>query len=395
MGYIEEDVVSTIFVGGLPPDAAPRELDNLCRFMPGYVNSKIDNRKGLTLFVQFDSSSTAQEAIARLNNQVFDRNSPGEPMRVVMAKSNMRTHDIVPRGQYGTQQSQPLWGMTPPIGHSSPYRGGGGGASSYGGSFVGSGAGTNHGGSAHQSWAFSEPSEAFGGQRGAKRSRLSENPNSVDTVACVGAAEAGFDEFSVQAFFTALPGFVAFKPNPRMGGGFAKFASPHLASEAVAAAESDGMPAAIAKSSMTALPHGHGQPPPPPAFGAAELQHEVARSKGGVYAAGACGGGQPPPPPTAYHGAGGKGQKPYRTPEDPTTVDTLACEGAREAGFDDVALQAFFMQLAGFLVFKPNPRMGGGFVKFSSPSQAAEALTAATEHGIPTAIAKSSMSDIR
>merc|ERR1712129_356769 len=66
-----------------------------------------------------------------------------------------------------------------------------------------------------------------------KRPRIPEDPSQVDTVASVGAADVGFDEFTLHTFFQSLPGFVVFKPNPRMGGGFVKFQSASLAIQAV------------------------------------------------------------------------------------------------------------------------------------------------------------------
>merc|ERR1712137_665680 len=84
-----------------------------------------------------------------------------------------------------------------------------------------------------------------------KRPRIFENPANVDTVAVVGAHEKGLDNEALQAFFSELNGFITFKSNPRMGGGFVKFTSPQLAGDAAVVAESEGIPAAMAKSSMS------------------------------------------------------------------------------------------------------------------------------------------------
>merc|ERR1712137_1366548 len=103
-----------------------------------------------------------------------------------------------------------------------------------------------------------------------KQPRIPENPANVDTVAVVGAVDAGFDERAIEAFFAQLPGFIAFKQNPTMGGGFAKFASAALAAQAVALAKEEAIPADMAKSSMGTVPGKlpPGYPPtayPPPA----------------------------------------------------------------------------------------------------------------------------------
>merc|ERR1712039_758377 len=84
-----------------------------------------------------------------------------------------------------------------------------------------------------------------------KRPRIPEAAANVDTVASVGAAEQGIDEATLHNFFSSQPGFITFKSNPRMGGGFSKFESASAASEAIAAAQDQGIPAALAKSSMS------------------------------------------------------------------------------------------------------------------------------------------------
>lgn len=311
--------VTTIFVAGLPPDATPRELDNLCRFMPGFVTSKVDTKKALTVFARFDQPGNAQLAVSTLNGHPFDRNSPQELMRVVMAKNNMR------------KDGPPGYAAQPP---SAFARGG--------------------------PPAVVAPPAAWGsapmGKGGARRV---ENPGQVDTVASVGAAEAGYDDFRLAEFFSQLPGFVAFKPNPRMGGGFAKFQSAGFAAEAVGVAELHGVPAAVAKSSMG----GFGGPQ------------------------------QPLPPAQAHPGFGGWGHGGKGAAKGPpaAAVDTVACVGAENAGYDATMLQGFFETCPGFVMFKPNQRMGGGFAKFQSPHMAAQALDTARKQGIPADMAKSSM----
>jgi len=375
--------VSTIFLGGFPYDAQPRELDNLVRFFPGYVTSSVSTNRGVTMFALFDIPENAQAAIEVLNGQVFDRNNPAELMRASMAKSNMR---------------------------SSASGGGGGG---------GGGGAAHHGppparGSA-AAWAaprtFSQPpppsyppppghpgTGPMGNQSGQKRPRIYEDPNQIDTVASVGAMEAGFDENTLRGIFESFPGFMHFKANPRMGGAFVKFASPAHAVQALQYAKDDGVPCEMAKSSMsvpgesrppqapaaaqqiyppaqriTTIGHVPQQPIPPAGLG-------VPLGGGG----GGCGGGG--------GGGGGGGLKRPRIPEDPNQVDTVASVGAAEAGFDESALHSFYSSLPGFVAFKGNPRMGGGFAKFSCASEAHAAVARAKESGIPADIARSSMS---
>eukprot|EP00408_Alexandrium_pacificum_P025415 CAMPEP_0171186346 /NCGR_PEP_ID=MMETSP0790-20130122/16765_1 /TAXON_ID=2925 /ORGANISM="Alexandrium catenella, Strain OF101" /LENGTH=407 /DNA_ID=CAMNT_0011651387 /DNA_START=40 /DNA_END=1264 /DNA_ORIENTATION=- len=399
--YYEEEV-STVFVAGFALDSTTRELDNLCRFMPGFVNAKVDARKGKTLFARFDAQSSALSAISLLQGQAFDRSNPAEPMRAVLAKSNMKSdkpgmshggHAMV---QYaiGGQPPPPTY---PPVG--APQHGG---PPVYGGpqgrrprsqenpgevdtvACVGAreqgmtiAAAVQQGVPAEM--AKSSMNGPYGGAGGApaqppppsippppghghgtKRPRMGENPNQVDTVASVGAAEQGIDEAGLQDFFSQIPGFVMFKANPRMGGGFAKFESPAHASEAVAIAQQQGVPCDIAKSSMS--------------------------GPGGYSAAPVASYHQQPPPPSYAPPA-----KRHRAAENPGEVDTVAVVGAAEQGVDELALQSFFMEQPGFVAFKANPRMGGGFAKFESPELASQCVGVAQENGVPAEIAKSSM----
>lgn len=361
--------VTTIFVGGFPFDAQPRELDNLVRFFPGYVTSSISTTRGVTMFALFDFPDNAQAAIEALNGQVFDRNNPADVLRASMAKSNMRSSapgggaqhgPAPPRGSAAawaaprTQSQPPPPAYPPPPGH--PGTGG-----------LGNGAGL-------------------------KRPRIPEDPNQIDTVASVGATEAGFDEATLRNVFEQMPGFVHFKGNPRMGGAFVKFASPSAAAAAIQYARDEGVPADMAKSSMS-VP-GDSRPPAPaggqiypPAPRVTTIGHVPQQHAppplGGGGGGGGCGAGG---------GGGGNGLKRPRIPEDPTQVDTVASVGAAEAGFDESALHSFYSSLPGFIAFKGNPRMGGGFAKFSSASEAHAAVARAQESGIPADMARSSMS---
>eukprot|EP00931_Biecheleriopsis_adriatica_P115519 TRINITY_DN91304_c0_g1_i1.p1 TRINITY_DN91304_c0_g1~~TRINITY_DN91304_c0_g1_i1.p1 ORF type:complete len:278 (-),score=45.67 TRINITY_DN91304_c0_g1_i1:49-819(-) len=245
--------VSTIFVAGFPGDASQRELDNLCRFMPGFVNSKVSFGKGTTLFALFDSPMSAQAAIDVLRDQAYDRLNPAETLRVVMARSNMRNEQPTrgpPPPQYPPPRQQPAYGAAP------GYNGGGGndrGGYSRGG---------YDRGYATQGARQQPPppigysgghSPGWGGSQGPPQKRArTEDPGSIDTVAVVGAMERGIDEAALNQFFSQQPGFLVFKVNQKMGGGFAKFMAPDMAREAVGQAESQGIPASIARSSMSA-----------------------------------------------------------------------------------------------------------------------------------------------
>lgn len=65
--------VSTVFVAGFPPDATQRELENLCRFLPGFVKAKASFTRGITLWALFDSVPEAEAAIRLLKDQAGKR----------------------------------------------------------------------------------------------------------------------------------------------------------------------------------------------------------------------------------------------------------------------------------------------------------------------------------
>eukprot|EP00913_Durusdinium_trenchii_P030455 g28529.t1 len=216
----QAEEVTTIFLAGFPYDATHRELENLCRFLPGFVRSKASFNRGVMLWALFDSQANAEAAISVLNEQermgleAFDSTKPGEVMRVVMAKSNMRDMDSTPTAHGGA----------------------------HGGSPQGSLAARFHAQAAQlqapRAWSHPPPASPVGQMRPAatmmpaKRARtMPQSQDSVDTVASVGAADSGIDEEALNGFFSNLPGFLAFKYNQKMGGGFAKFQSPDLARE--------------------------------------------------------------------------------------------------------------------------------------------------------------------
>lgn len=216
----------TVWIGSIPRDATNRELDNLCRFIPGFQAAKPSKE---TMFVLFDCNENATYAILALNGQPFDRLYAGqqEPLVAKMAKSNMRTDAAMDpkmqadayrgsNGSYGSY-SAPSWQERSPGGY--------GGGGSY----------TENNKRAHES-SYGSSNPKFANQSGG-----------IDTVACVGAADLGVDNAQLEQFFSSLPGFIAAKANAKMGGGFFKFKSPTLAEQAVLAARESGLPAAMAK----------------------------------------------------------------------------------------------------------------------------------------------------
>lgn len=352
----------------------PRELENLCRFLPGVVSqSQSSTHRGQTLFVLFDTQENAHFGISQLNGQLFDRReNAAEPMRAQMAKSNMRS-----AGEKGAQPTGATYGP-------SPWGKGKGGST---GPIWGGGAPANQPPPPTTPPPPGHPGTGIAAPNGAKRPRIWEDPGQVDTVASVGAAEAGWAEDALRAWFEACPGFIDFKPNPRMSGGFAKFSSPQHAMDVVQSASEEGIPAEMAKSSMSTTSNAGGAPIVPVRKSTAYVDDGWQGSWGPPSAGGAYRNGGAATPTSAA-----PAPKRPRIPEDPNQVDTVASIGAADAGWDESSLRLLFESLEGFIAFKGNSRIGGGFAKFASHTFANVAVQSAKEQGVPCEIARSSMS---
>merc|ERR1740117_203509 len=162
------------------------------------------------MFVKFDYADNAVAAMKVLNNHPFDLQYPEQLMRVEIARSDMKKPaEAVPRAAPAQVYHPPVY-QPPPPRHAPPV------------------AVYHH---------YQPPPTVYaGGPPPAKRPRSGEDPGSIDTLAIFGATEKGYTEQQLEEYFAQLPGFLLFKPNRKVGGGFVKFASPHLAHDALEAA---------------------------------------------------------------------------------------------------------------------------------------------------------------
>lgn len=356
--------VSTIFVAGLSFDAQPRELENMMRFMPGYEGIKVTGPKGggkggAAVFVKFDNADDAVAAMTVLHNMPFDLQYPDQLMRVEIARSDMKTPAAaVPRSAVQAYQpapprhAHPVYNQPPP-----PV------------------------------YAPTPVTYAAASGPPSKRARTEEDAGSVDTLALFGATEKGYTEGQLEDYFAQLPGFMCFKGNKRVGGGFVKFETPELAMSALGAAIESGLEAQIARTSMSS-----------PAGDQAVGGYD---SYGGSYHndrgyAPAPHYSDPAPPPRGGGGGGGskrgvRGGLHTAAKLGGAMVDTLILQGVTEKGWTSDTITDVFRNVPGFLTFKANPRVGGGFVKFADPEHAMDAIEVAANHGIEAQMARSSM----
>jgi len=343
--------VSTIFIAGLSLDALPRELENTMRFFPGYEGMKVAGSKGGgkgggAMFVKFDYAENAEAATKVLNNVPFDLQYPTEVMRAEMARSDMKSPVSPAPRQVHTQAytAYPAH-QPPPPRHAPPPMS-----------------------------AYSVPMVATKytqGQPPSKRPRGEEG--GIDTLAVLGATEKGYSETAIEDFFQTQPGFICFKASKKVGGGFVKFQSPELAWEALQVAVESGLEVQMAKSSMSSpdVPkdgleqYEHWQPAPP-----REMHYGGLQSDRGLHG---------PRAASSKRNGGASG------------VDTIILQGALEKGYTFDTLQDLFSQFSGFVAWKANPRVGGGFVKFIDALHASDAIEEARNHGIEAQMARNSM----
>lgn len=373
---MEAEAVSTIFVAGLPVDATYRELENTVRFFPGYEALKISTRAGgkgggggAAMFVKFSDAVTAENAAQVLNGVPFDTSYPDIPMRVEIARSDMKSLSPQVVGML-TQQIGMGYGQPP------PPPGAPAGLQQYVEAWD-----HHH----HQQQYAAEglyPAELYAQEQhyapemSGKRGR-EDQAGHIDTLVLLGVLEKGYTEQQLEEFYASMPGFIAFKSNARVGGGFVKFASPAFALQAIDHSLAQKIEAQLARSNMN-------------------VGGMVATAGAPSYGSGGFPGGIPPPPvgmpPSSMGGRGGAPPpKRARETQAPGTVDTLVLHGVTEKGFTDQQIEEFFMQVPGFVAYRANARVGGGFVKFGSPQLAKEAIDIAASSGIEAQIARSNM----
>eukprot|EP00929_Paragymnodinium_shiwhaense_P076011 TRINITY_DN38981_c0_g1_i2.p1 TRINITY_DN38981_c0_g1~~TRINITY_DN38981_c0_g1_i2.p1 ORF type:complete len:424 (-),score=104.71 TRINITY_DN38981_c0_g1_i2:92-1363(-) len=411
----EEAASSTIYITGWTANSNDRELENFCRFLPGFLAAKSCMKVHPKVWVRFETPENAQDALEGLSGMPHDVRAPGDVLKISLAKTETDPNCMVPR--HGSalcllgplddvlgaaQAAQPVATYKPAAastaGAYSPY----------------SPPGRGGGGSQYQPYvppakraktAGPAASDAAGDQVG-------------DTLICFGVnSSPDMTEEALTNFFGFIVGFVALTVAKGKGGdnAFVKFESSHQAQAAVQAAMQNGLEAKIAKTSLNlATLNGHAGAPaegkyaeheagysprapvapykPPAAQAAAPA---TPAPGGGTLklrlVSGAGGGGKAPPlaaPATAkgYGGAGGAAG---------TAPDTLCVMGCNEMGFDEQALVDYFTQLEGFLGLRFTAGGKGGgmcFAKFETPEQASAGLEVTKEQGVSVQIARTSLS---
>jgi len=87
---VQGDVITTLFMSGLPIDLEHRELHNALRFFPGYKHCVLNYKSKVpTAFIAFDSVEAATEGREKVEGIAFDEdNRPEVLTRIEWARNN-------------------------------------------------------------------------------------------------------------------------------------------------------------------------------------------------------------------------------------------------------------------------------------------------------------------
>lgn len=102
---------------GFPDDIQERELNNLLRFIPGYVASQMNWKNGQAQgFALFESLAACSAACAQLNSVLYDEAPPGFKLRAEVARKNMHALNdpVVPGGVKRQRFNDGGFGAPPP-----------------------------------------------------------------------------------------------------------------------------------------------------------------------------------------------------------------------------------------------------------------------------------------
>eukprot|EP00419_Tripos_fusus_P026145 CAMPEP_0172718958 /NCGR_PEP_ID=MMETSP1074-20121228/75226_1 /TAXON_ID=2916 /ORGANISM="Ceratium fusus, Strain PA161109" /LENGTH=330 /DNA_ID=CAMNT_0013544259 /DNA_START=48 /DNA_END=1040 /DNA_ORIENTATION=+ len=308
-----QTAISTICIVGFPPEALPRELKNLCRFLTGYEGAHVafaGAGQSSALFVKFTTHDHARVAMEMLQGVPFDQDVPQVSLRVEFARREMevRPNSLLPA---------PMVAPTPPL-----FNGNRAVARPVATAVLGQGQG------------LTPP--LFPGRR------VGLTGGELTTITVLGMREKGIAQEELKAWFQQRPGFLVLHVNERIDGLFIKFDTSTAAEQCLEDAKAMQLGAEWARRNLDddVLPPGN-----PPAPVAPQLP---------VY--------QPPLYQAKRQRAvGGE-------------LNTITILGIREKELTAEMLQHWFSERPGFVAMQVNDRINGVFAKFSSSEAAQQVL---------------------
>lgn len=314
--------ISTICIVGFPPEALPRELKNLCRFIQGFEGAHVafaGPGQSSALFVKFRTTDLAKSAMDMLHGAPFDQDVPQVTLKVEYARREMevRPNSLLPAPMVTAAQPwMPDRAVARP--------------------------------SAPPVQVQQIPQM---GQMGPPR-RVGMTGGELTTITVLGMKEKRLMSEELKQWFTQRPGFLTLHVNERIDGLFVKFSTSLAAEQAIEDANQMQFGAEWARRNLDddVGPKPVAAPAPFPVQTAAPPLPVAAGPPGG-YAG----------PAKRLRAAGGE-------------LNTITILGIREKELSPDMLQQWFSERPGFVAMQINERINGVFAKFSSQSAAMQVL---------------------
>lgn len=314
-----QTAISTICIVGFPPEALPRELKNLCRFLTGYEGAHVafaGAGQSSALFVKFTAHDHARVAMEMLQGVPFDQDVPQVTLRVEFARREMevRPNSLLPA---------PMAAPAPPL-------------------FNGNRAVARPAAPAVPGQGITPP--LFQGHQPPGGRRVGLTGGELTTITVLGMREKGIAPEDLKAWFQQRPGFLVLHVNDRIDGLFVKFDTSHNAELCLEDAKAMQLGAEWARRNLDddVLPPGQPlavpvAPQPPPVYQPPLYQAKRQRAVGGE-------------------------------------LNTITILGIREKELTAEMLQHWFSERPGFVAMQVNDRINGVFAKFSTSQGAQQVL---------------------
>jgi len=395
-----EGTTSTLFIAGFASNVSDREMENFCRFIPGFVGAKSSFTKGPKVWVRFDSNESAAAALPLVHLQPVDLQDPSSGLlNATFARTEMNPTPpdrMQPRkggaacilgslnALLGLEEEEEAAESSPvrPAEDLAEAAGGAAGAAGVGGAElapIGSSA-------AVVPTVVPAAGAIIPAATTGKRPRSEVGEFDNDTLCILAVGDKGLTEESLANFFAQLEGYMTLRVAPAGRGGgnaFVKFETPELARAALEAAAKFDLDPQMARTSLNVH--------------ALDTRPVVERTDPGVTE---------PTTEAVWTGWGGrtpdvspapaKRQRVERVESAVVGGDTLCIMGLAEKGLTEKSLNDFFAQLDGFVALRytaSGSGRGGGsvFAKFADANLAQEGLQAAASFGLEPQIARSSL----
>eukprot|EP00928_Gymnodinium_smaydae_P078749 TRINITY_DN62837_c0_g1_i1.p1 TRINITY_DN62837_c0_g1~~TRINITY_DN62837_c0_g1_i1.p1 ORF type:complete len:448 (-),score=105.42 TRINITY_DN62837_c0_g1_i1:99-1334(-) len=378
----------TLLITGFPENACDRELENFCRFMPGYVGARTVFKRWPQVFVKFQSHAHVLAAKLEVDGQPFDLQDATTVMKAHVANTELKNT---------TSDGQIRQGIGPKLKMGSLNE------------LLGIQPEAPDAGATNTSWG----SSSGWWSNGAKRPRVeipttatatapaaptravalhapasSEGSSEMDTICIMGVSEKGHTEETLTSYLGAIDGFIALQVGAGKGGSatcFAKFASGAQARAALLHAADlepqmarrsmnvPGMPQHYSASDSGAGANWYEQPKPQPSAGIAALAAATAAQA---------------------QAASFWGTTHRSVAQGPADMDTMCIKGAAEMGYSEESLGQYMAALDGFMGLRATAGGKGGglcFVKFATPQQAQDAVALVRAQGLGAELARTSL----